>query len=219
MKALKKLMIVMTLLLATTAFVACGGDPTTQGTTQTTVEQTTATSTQSTSESGEPYFTGLFTEQTYYIGSYDYDMLAGVTAMDQEDGDITDDIRLIVGYSSARAGKYEVYVAVTDSDGNTASELVTLKVKELTDLGFKNVGNQYFPDEIFGEDIAFSLKGFLILLISGVLVGFGTRYAGGCTSGHAITGLSSLQLPSLLAVIGFFIGGIIATWFIIPLLF
>jgi uncharacterized membrane protein YedE/YeeE len=52
-----------------------------------------------------------------------------------------------------------------------------------------------------------------------VLIGFGTRYAGGCTSGHAITGLSSLQLPSLLAVIGFFIGGIIATWYLIPLLF
>ena len=92
-------------------------------------------------------------------------------------------------------------------------------VQELTDLGFSNVGNQYFPNEIFGEDVVFSLKGFLILLISGVFIGFGTRYAGGCTSGHAITGLSSLQLPSLLATIGFFIGGIIATWFIIPLIF
>jgi uncharacterized membrane protein YedE/YeeE len=92
-------------------------------------------------------------------------------------------------------------------------------VQELTDLGFSNVGSQYFPNEIFGEDVVLSLKGFLILLISGVLIGFGTRYAGGCTSGHAITGLSSLQLPSLLAVIGFFIGGIIATWFIIPILF
>jgi uncharacterized membrane protein YedE/YeeE len=91
--------------------------------------------------------------------------------------------------------------------------------QELTDLGFLNVGNQYFPDEIFGEEAFTSLKGFLILLVSGLLIGFGTRYAGGCTSGHAITGLSSLQLPSLLAVIGFFIGGIIATWFLIPLLF
>ena len=92
-------------------------------------------------------------------------------------------------------------------------------VQELTDLGFRNVGNQYFPDEIFGENAYTSLKGFLILIVSGILIGFGTRYAGGCTSGHAITGLSSLQLPSLLAVIGFFIGGIIATWFIIPILF
>lgn len=92
-------------------------------------------------------------------------------------------------------------------------------VQELTDLGFANVGNQYFPDEIFSDEVVFSLKGFLILLCSGLLIGFGTRYAGGCTSGHAITGLSSLQLPSLLAVIGFFIGGIIATWFLIPIIF
>ncbi|QTD36659.1 YeeE/YedE family protein [Polaribacter batillariae] len=92
-------------------------------------------------------------------------------------------------------------------------------VQELTDLGFSNVANQYFPDEIFSKEVVLSLKGFLILILSGVLIGFGTRYAGGCTSGHAITGLSSLQLPSLLAVIGFFIGGIIAAWFIIPVLF
>lgn len=102
---------------------------------------------------------------------------------------------------------------------NQTIDLNPTTVQELTDLGFSNVGNQYFPDEIFGDDIYTSLKGFLMLIISGVLIGFGTRYAGGCTSGHAITGLSSLQLPSLLAVIGFFIGGIIATWLIIPLIF
>jgi uncharacterized protein len=92
-------------------------------------------------------------------------------------------------------------------------------IQELTELGFSNVGNQYFPDEIFSNEAVFSFKGFLILVFSGLLIGFGTRYAGGCTSGHAITGLSSLQFPSLLAVIGFFIGGIIAAWFIIPLIF
>ena len=93
---------------------------------------------------------------------------------------------------------------------NQDIDLNPTTVQELIDLGFSNVGRQYFPDEIFGEEVFFSLKGFLILLISGLFIGFGTRYAGGCTSGHAITGLSSLQLPSLLAVIGFFIGGIIA---------
>jgi uncharacterized membrane protein YedE/YeeE len=46
-------------------------------------------------------------------------------------------------------------------------------------------------------------KGVLLLLVGGVLIGFGTRYAGGCTSGHAISGLSNLQIPSLKAVIGF----------------
>ena len=63
------------------------------------------------------------------------------------------------------------------------------------------------------------IKGMSILLIGGFLVGFGTRYAGGCTSGHAISGLSNLQLPSLIAVIGFFIGGLIMTHFILPILF
>jgi uncharacterized membrane protein YedE/YeeE len=111
------------------------------------------------------------------------------------------------------------FISATYLIPNQTIALNPKTIQELTDLGFSNVGNQYFPDEIFGEDIFFSLKGFLILLVSGALVGFGTRYAGGCTSGHAITGLSSLQLPSLLAVIGFFIGGIIATWFIIPLIF
>jgi len=92
-------------------------------------------------------------------------------------------------------------------------------IQELSDLGFSNVASQYFPDEIFSTEVVFSLKGFLILIVSGIFIGFGTRYAGGCTSGHAITGLSSLQFPSLLAVIGFFIGGIIATWVLIPILF
>ncbi|MGA9651697.1 YeeE/YedE family protein, partial [Pedobacter sp.] len=50
-------------------------------------------------------------------------------------------------------------------------------------------------------------------------VGFGSRYAGGCTSGHAISGLSNLQVPSLIAVIGFFIGGLIMTFLIMPFIF
>lgn len=50
---------------------------------------------------------------------------------------------------------------------------------------------------------AFTLKGFLILALGGLMVGFGSRYAGGCTSGHAISGMSDLQIPSLIAVIGF----------------
>lgn len=92
-------------------------------------------------------------------------------------------------------------------------------VQELKEIGFQNVGEAYFPAELFSAESALSLKGIIILILSGFCVGFGTRYAGGCTSGHAITGLSSLQFPSLLAVIGFFIGGIIAVWFLIPVLF
>ena len=60
---------------------------------------------------------------------------------------------------------------------------------------------------------------FGVLALGGLMVGFGSRYAGGCTSGHAISGMSNLQWPSLIAVIGFFIGGLIMTFFILPLIF
>ncbi len=92
-------------------------------------------------------------------------------------------------------------------------------VDDLKALGFNDIGQSLLPPELFSWDAAFSLKGLSILVIGGFLVGFGTRYAGGCTSGHAITGLSSLQLPSLIAVIGFFIGGLIMINFIYPILF
>ncbi len=58
---------------------------------------------------------------------------------------------------------------------------------------------------------------FFLLALSGLLIGFGTRYGGGCTSGHAITGLSTLQLPSLIATVSFFIGGIVSANLILPL--
>lgn len=64
-----------------------------------------------------------------------------------------------------------------------------------------------------------SLKSYILLLSGGFFVGFGARYAGGCTSGHAISGLSNLQLPSLIAVIGFFIGGLFMTFVLFPLIF
>ncbi|MBR9845787.1 MAG: YeeE/YedE family protein [Algicola sp.] len=92
-------------------------------------------------------------------------------------------------------------------------------IKNLSKLGFDNAGQSLLPAELYSWDAVFSLKGILILTIGGFLVGFGTRYAGGCTSGHAITGLSSLQLPSLIAVIGFFIGGLIMIHLLFPLIF
>jgi len=103
------------------------------------------------------------------------------------------------------------------SDSNTVV-LAEATIKDLKELGIeKPISNQ--PSEVFGLEALFSLNGFLILASSGLLVGFGTRYAGGCTSGHAISGLSNLQLPSLIAVIGFFIGGLVMTHLIFPLLF
>jgi hypothetical protein len=64
-----------------------------------------------------------------------------------------------------------------------------------------------------------SLKGFFFLVLGGLLVGFGTRYAGGCTSGHAISGLANMQWPSLIATLCFMIGGFIGTWVLLPLIF
>jgi len=89
---------------------------------------------------------------------------------------------------------------------------------DLAELGFA-APDSIQPSELFSPEAAMSLKGFLILAIGGLLVGFGSRYAGGCTSGHAISGISDLQLPSLLAVIGFFVGGLTMTFLIFPFIF
>jgi uncharacterized membrane protein YedE/YeeE len=72
------------------------------------------------------------------------------------------------------------------------------------------------PPEVFNWDTLFTLKGFLMIIVGGFLVGFGTRYAGGCTSGHGILGLSALQWPSLLATMSFFAGGIIFSYWVVP---
>ncbi|MCX2679743.1 YeeE/YedE thiosulfate transporter family protein [Galbibacter sp. EGI 63066] len=101
----------------------------------------------------------------------------------------------------------------------TNIDLNSNTVQILQSFGFENTGKTLLPQEIYGWDAVLSLKGLLILIVGGFLVGFGTRYAGGCTSGHAISGLSNLQIPSLIAVVGFFIGGLIMTHFIIPLIF
>ena len=92
-------------------------------------------------------------------------------------------------------------------------------VNQLSSLGIDAPDGKLAPDALFGKQIFESPKSIFILLIGGILIGFGTRYAGGCTSGHAISGLSNLQLPSLKAVIGFFIGGLIMAHLILPLIF
>ncbi|SIR01971.1 YeeE/YedE family protein [Pontibacter lucknowensis] len=91
-------------------------------------------------------------------------------------------------------------------------------IQDLQQLGISAPDGMQ-PTEIFSLSAAFTLKGFLILLLGGFAIGFGARYAGGCTSGHAISGISNLQLPSLIAVIGFFIGGLITTFVLLPLIF
>ena len=92
-------------------------------------------------------------------------------------------------------------------------------IADLAAIGIQNAGETYLPSEMFGIEAMLSLKGFAILIGAGFLVGFGSRYAGGCTSGHGIVGLSNLEIPSFIAVGGFFIGGIFMTWLILPYLF
>ena len=90
-------------------------------------------------------------------------------------------------------------------------------IADLSQLGISEPVSAQ-PNELFSIEAMLSLKGFLILAFGGLLVGFGSRYAGGCTSGHAISGLSNLQLPSLIAVMGFFAGGLLMTFVLIPLI-
>ncbi|WGK64661.1 YeeE/YedE family protein [Croceiramulus getboli] len=87
------------------------------------------------------------------------------------------------------------------------------------EYGINSAGEAYLPPELFSSAQLSDPFHLAVLLVGGLLVGFGARYAGGCTSGHAISGLSNLQLPSLLAVIGFFIGGLTMIHFIFPILF
>ena len=95
-------------------------------------------------------------------------------------------------------------------------ELNTKTIENLKSLGIVDAGSSFMPDQLFGIHVLSSWKGWLFLVLGGMLIGFGTRYAGGCTSGHAISGLSNLQLPSLIAVIGFFVGGLAMTHFLLP---
>jgi len=111
------------------------------------------------------------------------------------------------------------YIAANFLTLETTVDLNPATIASLVDLGFENPGGEYIPGKIFGLEAITSLKGLLILIGGGFLVGFGARYAGGCTSGHAISGLSDLQVPSLIAVIGFFIGGLAMTHLLLPHIF
>jgi uncharacterized protein len=90
-------------------------------------------------------------------------------------------------------------------------------VKDLQAIGVQDVRG-YLPDSIFNWENLLTVQGLMFMVVGGFLVGFGARYAGGCTSGHAIMGMSNLQLPSLIAVVGFFIGGLAMTHLLLPYL-
>ena len=79
--------------------------------------------------------------------------------------------------------------------------------------------SQMMPTQIFSVENIFTLRGFFFFVVGGFLVGFGSRYAGGCTSGHSIMGLATFQLPSLIATCCFMIGGFFTANVILPIIF
>ena len=92
-------------------------------------------------------------------------------------------------------------------------ELSSAAIQQFSAWGLKDM-TMLNPPELF----SFSWSSIPLLIISGILIGFGTRYASGCTSGHAITGISTFQIQSVYAVIGIFAGGMLASHWIVPLL-
>lgn len=110
------------------------------------------------------------------------------------------------------------YIAATFLH-DTDAIVISQKTQDiLTSFGVTDFNN-LMPSDIFNWENLFTLKGFIFFMVGGFLVGFGTRYAGGCTSGHSIMGLSNLQLPSLIATIAFMAGGFICAHLILPLIF
>ncbi len=110
------------------------------------------------------------------------------------------------------------FIFVTFINPNPTVDLSPETIASLKEININvTLGNvSHFPEEIFNWSSLFTIRGLFFIVISGLLVGFGTRYAGGCTSGHAISGLSNLQVPSLIAVVGFFAGGLVMVNFILP---
>jgi len=111
------------------------------------------------------------------------------------------------------------FVAVQFMSDASNVDINPKTIAQLTQMGIDAPNGKLLPNTLFGNAIFESPKMIFILIIGGVLIGFGTRYASGCTSGHAISGLSNFQIQSLKAVIGFFIGGLIMAHLILPLIF
>ena len=91
----------------------------------------------------------------------------------------------------------------------------TRAVEMLSDQGV-HYDKELLPGDLFNWESLTTIRGFLLIVVGGFLVGFGTRYARGCTSGHGIMGLASLQWPSLIAIACFFVGGIIVSKWVLP---
>ncbi|MFT6961760.1 MAG: putative membrane protein YedE/YeeE [Flammeovirgaceae bacterium] len=110
------------------------------------------------------------------------------------------------------------WIAHTFLASDVPLELSQATQADLSTLGIVFNGD-LVPESIFNWANLLTPTGLFTMVFGGILIGFGTRWAGGCTSGHAISGLSNLQLPSLIAVVGFFIGGLFTTFVVFPLIF
>lgn len=108
------------------------------------------------------------------------------------------------------AGHYLMATTKVNVSQQTVADLAALGVKDFSG---------YLPGDIFSWSNLLTGRGLVFMVFGGFLVGFGTRYANGCTSGHSITGISNLQWVSLVATVCFFIGGLIMTYIIMPYLF
>lgn len=152
--------------------------------------------------------------------SHNFRLLCGISGAgkfsDYFKLDIKNELWNLAFLGGAIAGGYLAFNHMMESP---SVEIAASTTSILEGLGFQNVGQDYLPNEIFGWSQAMTIPGFLLLFGGGLMVGFGARYAGGCTSGHAISGLSNLQLPSLLSVIGFFAGGLLMVHFLFPFIF
>ena len=109
------------------------------------------------------------------------------------------------------------FIAVQFLGGGGPTGISAATKADLTALGLSDFSG-LVPPGLFSWSSLTTGPGLLAIVGGGFLVGFGARYAGGCTSGHAIMGLASLQLPSLIATVGFFIGGLFVTYVVLPLM-
>ncbi len=109
------------------------------------------------------------------------------------------------------------FIAFNYLSNNAPMEVNPKLAQEMAGYGITNYEG-LIPKELFNWPALFTLKGFILMIVGGFLVGFGTRYAGGCTSGHSIMGLSNLQWPSLVATCCFMAGGFIMANLILPII-
>jgi hypothetical protein len=107
-------------------------------------------------------------------------------------------------------------VAVTALDGAGDVAISAATRADLAALGIADFGG-LLPADLFSFAALATPRGLIAVVGGGFLIGFGSAYAGGCTSGHAIMGLADRQIPSLIAVLGFFAGGVAATFWLLPL--